>query len=392
MYIYITVLKIVAPKLGQVSCVLLCVRTRTGITYGYMCSVSVSRRCYMTAGELFSTKRWLRYSLYPLCLSYYPPLLLLGFVSLGLCWRVWEFCDCSSSVRRHSMREKHRLSLKEARDEAKYRISINTDDSPSDDTSAPNSPQVPADWILVTSWLWQTPTLSGCTHSLTHSLTAMSMLQAPVTNIDDIDVMISENNVTTITISSTPADDPGSAPDRQLIEPPSATAGQVSPPTDSEKATDQSKPPSQNGTVYTETSAKMRHNGDPAKSSSLLNRVSATIKLNDDDTVTIIGPTKPSTTTTTTDELPASTETTRHSRAQPTKAQPTDKPSNGNSHTGEKENRRNKSEIPASSAGSGDPPLKRFSAVGQPAIGEEKRSSKGCCVISWRCRIPPYDK
>lgn len=45
---------------------------------------------------------------------------------------------CSSSVRRHSMREKHRLSMREARDEASFRISINTQDR--DDNSAPTSP------------------------------------------------------------------------------------------------------------------------------------------------------------------------------------------------------------------------------------------------------------
>jgi len=73
------------------------------------------------------------------------------------------------------MREKHKLSIKEARDEARFRISINTEDitpltSP-DGASAPSPPS-----------------------------SEIPSIDAPVTNIDDIDMTVSDNNITTVNV------------------------------------------------------------------------------------------------------------------------------------------------------------------------------------------------
>ncbi|XP_067950569.1 protein phosphatase 1 regulatory subunit 16A-like isoform X2 [Watersipora subatra] len=222
----------------------------------------------------------------------------------------------SSSIHRHSMREKHRMSMREARDEAQIRITINTDN---EDSSVPSSPN-------------DLPIGQG------DKVEAPAM---PVTNIDDLEVVISDDNVTTIHINQPPSKENAETAISDLAVKPNLIAtisvtdeGEVSP------TPPRREPPEGAAQVEPHMNGETGSGGEHGRNG---NTVSMKVGI-----------------------LKHSTDTPVHGGDT----------AEGNSKY--KQSHGANSNHPAHHAH--DPPVRRFTSYGQPIEGDKK--AKGCCVIS----------
>lgn len=192
----------------------------------------------------------------------------------------------------------------------------------------------------------------------------------PVTNIDDIDMIVTDNNVTTINITS---------PSESLLQSEGETSANHQNP-------DTSTPELNLSGDTHPTDTTTTGSGDKAAISSIVNglpnnkdqakRVSDTVNIYSDDNSVEMTKTASSETNgdSTRSETPSHYGTQNSKPVAQISPQPLVPPNEMNSNITVSDHSSGRESV--------DPPLKRYSAVNQPAIGGDEEKRKGCCVIS----------